>query len=118
MGSTEQRKLAAIMFTDMVGYSALAQRNEALALELVRQGRQKIAQRLIAGLAGPRGKVPQGRKRVVCAASHVRSTLSPLRGLHPILWLIAILTNKVFLSRRAKNSTKACNTPRPSTISF
>ena len=26
--NTEQRKLAAIMFTDMVGYSALAQRDE------------------------------------------------------------------------------------------
>jgi class 3 adenylate cyclase len=32
-----QRRLASIMFTDMVGYSAVAQRDEALALELVRQ---------------------------------------------------------------------------------
>src|ERR1700738_1096087 len=35
----EQRKLAAIMFTDMVGYSALAQRDEGLALELLEEHR-------------------------------------------------------------------------------
>ncbi len=39
---TEQRKLAAIMFTDMVGYRALAQRNEALALELLEEHRRVL----------------------------------------------------------------------------
>jgi adenylate cyclase len=39
---TEQRKLAAIMFTDMVGYSALAQRNDKLALELLEEHRQLL----------------------------------------------------------------------------
>ncbi len=35
----DQRKLAAIMFTDMVGFSALSQRDEALALELLAEHR-------------------------------------------------------------------------------
>ena len=37
--NTEQRKLAAIMFTDMVGYSALSQRNDRLAQELLEEHR-------------------------------------------------------------------------------
>src|ERR1700751_2073361 len=36
----EQRKLAAIMFTDMVGYSALPQRDDKLALELLEEHRE------------------------------------------------------------------------------
>ncbi len=38
----EHRHLAAIMFTDMVDYSALAQRDQALALELLEEHRQII----------------------------------------------------------------------------
>src|SRR5205814_1926024 len=40
--SVEQRKLAAIMFTDMVGYSALAQRDDRLALELLEEHRRLL----------------------------------------------------------------------------
>ncbi|NQV53874.1 MAG: tetratricopeptide repeat protein [Flavobacteriales bacterium] len=36
---TETRKLAAIMFTDIVGYSAMSQRNEELAMELLEHHR-------------------------------------------------------------------------------
>src|SRR5947209_18975805 len=40
--ATEQRKLAAIMFTDMVGYSALSQRDDKLAMELLEEHRQLL----------------------------------------------------------------------------
>jgi len=39
---TSHRKLAAIMFTDMVGYSALAQRDDELALELLEEHRRLL----------------------------------------------------------------------------
>src|ERR1700758_5672445 len=38
----EHRRLAAIMFTDMVGYSALSQRNDKLALELLEEHRELL----------------------------------------------------------------------------
>jgi class 3 adenylate cyclase len=40
--SNKERRLAAIMFTDMVGYSALTQKNEALAIELIEEHRQLL----------------------------------------------------------------------------
>ena len=37
---TEYRKLSAIMFTDMVGYSAMVQKNESLTLALLQEHRK------------------------------------------------------------------------------
>src|SRR5438067_3088007 len=39
---TEQRRLAAIMFTDMVGYSALSQNNPKVAVELLEEHRELL----------------------------------------------------------------------------
>jgi adenylate cyclase len=41
-GHSDERKLSAIMFTDMVGYSALAHGNEPLALELLEEHRRLL----------------------------------------------------------------------------
>lgn len=46
-----ERRLAAIMFTDMVGYSAMTQQNEALALELLDEHR-RLLRPLFAGYGG------------------------------------------------------------------
>jgi len=45
--SQEQRRLAAIMFTDMVGYTALGQKNEALSLALVEEEKKLIRPTLV-----------------------------------------------------------------------
>ncbi len=50
MGGSE-RRLAAILFSDMVGYSALTQRNEALALQLVRES-EGIIRAAVEGYGG------------------------------------------------------------------
>lgn len=47
----EQRRLAAIMFTDVVGFSAMSQRNDALALELLEEHR-KILRPIFARFEG------------------------------------------------------------------
>jgi adenylate cyclase len=49
--SGEQRRLAAVMFTDIVGYSSLAQKNEQLALEVLEQHRE-IVRRIVARYNG------------------------------------------------------------------
>jgi class 3 adenylate cyclase/Tfp pilus assembly protein PilF len=40
--SSEQRRLAAVMFTDIVGYSSLTQHNEQLAVELLEEHRRIV----------------------------------------------------------------------------
>src|SRR5437868_15517908 len=42
MSADEKRKLAAIMFTDMVGCSALSQRDDKLAQELLEEHRRML----------------------------------------------------------------------------
>jgi adenylate cyclase len=45
--NAEHRRRAAIIFTDMVRYNALAQRDEALALELLEEHRRIVREILL-----------------------------------------------------------------------
>ena len=61
---TEHRKLTAIIplcGTDMVGYSARSQRNEALALDSLEKHRGRFVNTLSADLESQIGRFPQGR---------------------------------------------------------
>ncbi|MFA5833606.1 MAG: protein kinase [Bacteroidota bacterium] len=49
--SAQKRRLSAIVFTDMVGYSALAQKNESLSLELLAQ-QQVIVRSVVPNFSG------------------------------------------------------------------
>jgi hypothetical protein len=62
---TEQRKLAAIMFIDMVGYSALSQRDDKLALELFGELKQRNVYKvaLAYAVAGDTGRAPKRDQR-------------------------------------------------------
>jgi hypothetical protein len=60
--SQELQLVRTIRFTDMVGRSTPRQRDEALTLVSVPQGRHRIAQRFIAGVGEAWEKVPSGRK--------------------------------------------------------
>ncbi|PYI88994.1 MAG: hypothetical protein DME26_02315 [Verrucomicrobia bacterium] len=89
----EHRKLAAIMFTDMVGYpeTSGAQRNKALALSSVPEGQSKIAQRFIAGMATPEAGKPRRGDRT--STGFWRGPcLSPRRGLGALRALPSVET--------------------------
>src|SRR6478752_7725474 len=64
MSADEQRKLAAIMFTDMVGYSALSQRDEKLAQELLEEHR-RLLRKIFPRFNGTEIKTRNGFKMVV-----------------------------------------------------
>jgi NAD(P)-dependent dehydrogenase (short-subunit alcohol dehydrogenase family) len=56
--TTELRKLATFMFKDMVGYSALAQKNDAVAAELLAEHRESRRRWLPRRVHQRRGRRP------------------------------------------------------------
>jgi hypothetical protein len=85
----EQRKLAAIMFTDMVGYSALSQRDDKLAQELLEEHR-----RLLREIFPRFHPAPRSRPSVTLSSSNSAAPWkrrnAPLKSSAP--WPSAIMT--------------------------
>ncbi len=63
------RRLAAIMFTDMVGYSARVQQDEPLAMALLDEHRA-IVRKLIPGFGGREVETAGDSDRHLWAAAH------------------------------------------------
>src|ERR1043166_5995850 len=78
----EQRKLAAIMFTDMVGYSALSQRDDKLALELLEEHR-RLLREVFRASTGLRSR-PSATPFLLSSTAHWKRRNAPSKSSGPL----------------------------------